>query len=156
MQCYKNLLYHFCSYIEKNIRSSDLYRSYSNGLPKWLHNKPKPYVQHCIKKIEAASNISQDAITQKGVSRFDVRSEHGDSIYNIDFGNDTDLPSCSCYSWRKTFLPCKHMLSVINHIELVTWDSFGTIYRDSVFFTLDFEVFGMTPKVWFNRNCFQF
>ena len=119
-----------------------------------MHNKPKPYVKHCIKKIGAALNITEEAITQKGDSRFDVKNEHGDSTYNIDFGNDTDLPSCSCYSWRRTSLPCKHMLSIINHMKSVTWDSFGTLYRD-VFFTLDFEVFGMTPKVCFNENCIQ-
>ena len=64
--------------------------------------------------------------------------------------------SCLCYCWRNTFLLCKNMPSVLNHIESVTWDSFGTLYRHPVFFTLDFEVLGMTPKVCFNKNCIQF
>jgi len=35
------------------------------------------------------------------------------------------------------------MMSIINHIEGVSWEAFGKIYRDSVFLNLDFEVFGV-------------
>ena len=137
----------FFSYIENNIRSCNFYRSYDSNIPNWLHDRPKNYVQHCIKKIQAATNLTKEGITRINENQFKVRNEYGDCYYDVNFGNESSLPSCSCHSWISSFMPCKHMLSIIDHLDEVTWETFGTVYRNSVFFNLDFEVFGSKKEV---------
>jgi len=82
------------------------------------------------------TGLRKEDIEQVEQSVFRVKSEHGDSEYDINFGDDLRLPSCTCHNWKK-------MMSIINHIEGVSWEAFGKIYRDSVFLNLDFEVFGV-------------
>ena len=54
----------FFSYILKNLKSSNLYRSYNPSLRHypWLDNRPKRFVAHCIQKISLAEDISNDKI----------------------------------------------------------------------------------------------
>ena len=45
----------------------------------------------------------------------------------------TDIPFCECVDWKKHYLPCKHMLAVMEEVEM-SWKSFPKRYRDSTFF----------------------
>ena len=41
-------------------------------------------------------------------------------------------------------MPCKHGLAVFEHVPVVSWNSLGEIYTMSLFFSIDYEVFGLT------------
>ena len=41
-------------------------------------------------------------------------------------------------------MPCRHSLAVFEHIPGVSWNSFGEIYTKSSFFSIDYELFGLT------------
>ena len=57
----------FFSYILKNLKSSNLYRSYNPSLRHypWLDNRPKRFVAHCIQKMSLAEDISNGKVTQE-------------------------------------------------------------------------------------------
>ena len=52
----------------------------------------------------------------------------------------TDLPFCECVDSKKHHLLCKHMFAVMKKFEM-SWESFPTRYRDSLFFKTDFDSF---------------
>ena len=45
-------------------------------------------------------------------------------------------PSCTCASWRKNHLPCKHILAVLTQTE-ATWECIPCSYTLHPVFTLD-------------------
>lgn len=108
-----------------------------------MHNRPKIYVDNCIEKLEAAVYITKESIVKIDGNTYEVQSEKKEGKYQIMFGDDFNLPSCTCYSWKQNRLPCKHMMGVIKHDDAVT---FGKLYHNSVFFNLDFEVLGINRK----------
>ena len=46
------------SYVELNLRSLNLYRSYNTNIPEWLHNRPKKYVKYYLEKMELAKEVN--------------------------------------------------------------------------------------------------
>ncbi|XP_065658459.1 uncharacterized protein LOC136082971 [Hydra vulgaris] len=128
------------SYVESNFKASGYYRSYQQSLPSWLHNRPKKFVAHCIEKLDSSKFIASNLIYKDGVV-FKVKSEKNDNTYEVFFGDELRMPSCSCFDWKKNLLPCKHMLAVTTKYK-ISWDSFGTQYKNSVFLNLDFDVMG--------------
>lgn len=75
---------------------------------------------------------------------FSVPSEMGNHSYNIYFQapHDNEIPSCECLDWQKHYLPCKHMLAIIQNRKYDTWgwEKLPAEYRESPFLTLDFDV----------------
>uniref|UniRef100_A0A7M5X4D8 SWIM-type domain-containing protein n=2 Tax=Clytia hemisphaerica TaxID=252671 RepID=A0A7M5X4D8_9CNID len=68
-----------------------------------------------------------------------VRKGRNGSAYNVMFVTEGGMPSCECFSWKKTKLPCKHMFSIIlNNLE--HWESFSEFYRHLPYMTLDEEI----------------
>lgn len=63
--------------------------------------------------------------------------------YLVTFGDERSLPSCTCFDWRKYLIPCKHMLAVIKLRNEFTFDSLGSKYLDSPFFTIDYKEIGI-------------
>lgn len=59
------------------------------------------------------------------------------NVYDISFGNESALPSCTCESWYRTAFPCKHMFAVMNKFPEYTWYSLSPLYTNSPFMTLD-------------------
>ncbi|XP_066929672.1 uncharacterized protein [Clytia hemisphaerica] len=133
-------------YLNKNKECSSTYKVYNSALPKWLHERPKQFIKHCVKKIQAASDLHHEDISKEG-KIFHVKSENGSTKYEVHFGDDENLPSCTCMSWRRSSLPCKHMMSVLKNVEEISWESFIDVYRNSVFFNLDFEAIGLKAEV---------
>lgn len=59
--------------------------------------------------------------------------------YTIDFGDDNNMPSCSCPSWKEFFYPCKHFFCVFEKYPLWGWEALSSLYRNSPFLSLDLE-----------------
>ena len=67
-----NFLY---SYIEYNARSLDCVKAYAKHIPSFLKNRPKMFVDHCIKRIPPYTQyIPEDNIRQTLNGNFQVRS----------------------------------------------------------------------------------
>ena len=49
-------------------------------------------------------------------------------IHYLDFGNDYKMPSCSCYTWKKSAYPCKHFLQFFRNLL----PGIGMIFQDCI------------------------
>ena len=120
----------------------DSYRKYDPSLPSWFINKPKKFVNHCKERLNSASYIAKKHVRILDISNllFSVKSSLRSDEYRVELGVDQNFPSCECDDWKKTLLPCKHMLSVIQHVDGVSWESFSKRYRESPFINVDHSV----------------
>ena len=115
-----------------------------------LRDKPRAYVKHCIDRIakveeyEKSNIILKDSENEEKNKMFSVKSLSSDDYHEVYLGNSYMYPSCTCKDWKKFIMPCKHLLAIFEFIPGISWSSLGEIYRKSPFFTIDYEVFGMT------------
>lgn len=114
-------------------------RQYNNDVPDWLKDKPAVFIKNCMDKIGLACTIKETDIVKKADCIFEVKSQssnNADTIYKVNINQ----PDCQCHSWRWTIQPCKHMFAVLHHDSNTTWLNFPDNYRNSPFYTLDFDV----------------
>lgn len=65
--------------------------------------------------------------------------------YCINLGDDNNLPSCTCFDWKKHLIPCKHMLAIFKS----TKESFLSLsgrYLNSPHLTIDYEEIGLVGR----------
>ena len=139
------------SYVEANIRRSSEYRKYKTDLPKWLHNKPKYFTKHCIEKINLAKDIKQENV--KYVKSTDgqyllVKTWTIGKCYKVNLGNENTFPRCKCDAWKRSLLPCKHMVSIFEYFPEFGSESLPLTYKTSPYFNLDYSVINTKNLVW--------
>ncbi len=81
---------------------------------------------------------------------FSVKSERNDIEYKVSLvsPNDSSVPSCECMDWRRNYLPCKHVLSVIESTHnSLGWEDLPLEYRESPYLTLDVNILFKTIDV---------
>lgn len=119
-------------------------RSYIAAIPDFLKNRPAPFIQHCMTKIDFAETVEETDIIQLSTNCFKIKSVSDSRKkveYNVLLDNGHGMPSCGCHAWTWTLLPCKHIFAVINgRFPGVTWKNIPWSYSNSPFFTLDFDV----------------
>jgi hypothetical protein len=103
-------------------------KTYNEEVPLYLHNRPKDFVLHCLKRIANAEEISEIP-QEKECGQFSVNG------HVTTLGNDREMPSCDCSDWKNSHLPCKHMWKIMNTIG--KWDSLSVLLRESPFLTVD-------------------
>ena len=81
------------------MRFRSKFRRYSTSLPIYLQNRPKDFILYCLKKNVNSSGVGF------------LWSNPTKKKYVTKFGDDNCMPSCTCYSWRRTGYPCKHLLN---------------------------------------------
>ena len=100
-----NFLY---SYIEYNARSLDCVKAYAKHIPSFLKNRPKMFVDHCIKRIPPYTQyIPEDNIRQTLNGNFQVRSSFTATVIMVQFTvvKVRVLPHCKV-KVLKWFTPC--------------------------------------------------
>ena len=60
--------------------------------------------------------------------------------YNVDFGSDETMPSCSCPDWKMSAYPCKHFFAIFKKYASWDWNSLSKLYKNSPYLTLDENV----------------
>ena len=97
-------------------------------------------VDHCREKIGLARSFGEGTIKfddKEGV--YTVRKGGNGTAYKVRFvniENANKMPSCECFSWKTTKLPCKHMFAIIlNGLE--RWESFSEDFRTLPYMVLD-------------------
>lgn len=70
-------------------------------------------------------------------------------VYKVKFMQDENVsPECECNEWRKTLLPCKHMIAIFesqNGYEY-GWNQLPVSYTSSPYFNLDYDVINEKPS----------
>ena len=135
-------------YVEKNTRCHSLYRPYSNEVPVYLHDKPKPVIDTARHRIILAEEIpASDVKTTGSNGKFRVKSQDADKRwYLVSFGNEIDKPSCECLSWLRNHFPCKHFFAIFRHFPEWGWEKLPKHYRNSPLLALDEAIIGISTK----------
>ena len=107
-------LFLFLRYVELNTRFSGGYKRYNLTIPKYLHNKPRPFLNHCEKRMKYASEIQLAHIREEGGGNFKVQSHTDEVWYNLSFGSEDIMPRCTCPDFWHTGLLCKHFFAIFN------------------------------------------
>ena len=107
---FNNIIY-FGRYRASNVKSMESSRKYSEDLPKFLHNRPRLFIDHCTKRLSSAMSIPVSNICSLPDKKFTVINEDKGISYMLDLSSS--LPKCSCPDWKKSHLPCKHMLCIL-------------------------------------------
>ena len=127
-----------CSrYVQINYESSSFYSKYDKSVPEFLHNRPKPFVRHCLKKIIASEEVRHKNITivNESSNVYKVLNPYTEAEYEVTL----NVPRCSCKDFLLTNLPCKHFFAVMKCFENVSWETIPSNYRSSPFIALDFD-----------------
>lgn len=126
-------------YKEYNVRNLEGYRAYSKNVPRFLRNRPKMFVNHCLARMPPKiDGIPEGNILQHNENVFKVKSINSANLYIVHFGED--LPHCTCADWKRNVLPCKHMLAIFHHYPACDWDFLPMAYRECPQFSLDPDV----------------
>lgn len=135
-----------CRYLERNVHMSEGWRQGKSGVPVQLHHRPLHLTQHMTRMVKKAQDyIDPSCITNTGPNTFSVRSSvNKDVLYAVSLGSDTEMPSCQCWPFQKSHLPCKHFAALLVNGDM-EWDDLPVTYRENPVFTLDFGDVRLTP-----------
>lgn len=130
--------------MDLNNRCFSGYRRYSNAVPVYLHDRPRPFVLHCMDRLHSAADTLSSHIIQSSSQAgvFSVRSQTEKAVtYEVCMGEHAEtLPQCSCYDFQKTKWPCKHFFSVFEHFPQWCFSKLPMTYIGNPFITLDTHV----------------
>lgn len=122
----------------------DGYRAYADKIPKFLHNRPRSFISHCLDRIPpAVTEIPQANFTKLENNIFQVQSVDSDNIYTVNLNK----PECSCMDFRNNHLPCKHILSLITNFSEYSWEDLPTKFRNHENFVIDQNIFKAIPAI---------
>ena len=86
-----------------------------------------------------AKAIRNNSITIINHGVFSVKSENGNDTYTVCFGDDENMPSCSCRAWSEFYYSCKRFYGIFEKFPLRTWEHLSSLYTNSPFLNLDNE-----------------
>ena len=118
------------------------YMRYADEIEGYLENRPRAMVKHCLIKKSLGENLDTTGIKMIDMGRF-IISYYDDGQrkeYYVEFGDDENMPSCTCPSWRSSAFPCKHFFAIFKAIPSWNWFALSSLYRNSPYFTLDSDV----------------
>ncbi|XP_063078674.1 uncharacterized protein LOC134468731 [Engraulis encrasicolus] len=124
-------------YVQLNVAYSSAYRRYNTVMPGFLHNRPRGVVTHIMERMTEAE-YHTDEIVPVGDGLFNIKSaSHGNGHHTVDFGCNTDAPSCTCMDWRRSKLPCKHFCAIFLKNKEWGWEKLHASYRENPLLSLD-------------------
>jgi len=107
---------------------------YAQDVPQFLHDCPRRFIDHCIRRLPPSVDIIKPTqITALSGDTFDIQSK--EQVYRIDLSGS--IPTCQCIDFSHWFMPCKHMLAVVQHFG---WQCLPEQYRNFPIFVLDSDV----------------
>ena len=96
-----------------------------------------------MKRLVYAEDVNSITLDDS-IGAFLVPSEMGKHNYRVYFKapQDNDIPSCECLDWQRNYLPCKHLLGIIQDKKYDTWgwETLPIAYRESPFLSLDMDI----------------
>ena len=132
----------YFSYCETNIRARNDVRKYNAYVPEYLINRPPDMQRHSMDKLNKADKMNlsfvNSTLSPTIFTVLSYESNHKGELYEVSFGDDDKLPSCSCPSWPFSPYLCKHFFVVMRKYPHIKWDTLSKLYRDSPLFKLDY------------------
>ena len=120
-------------YVEQNVFFSGKFKRYNESIPVWLHNRPREFVRHCTGRMLESTEIKIEP-AETGMFKIMSNSTHQ---YTVNFGSQSDMPSCTCPDLKKNKWPCKHFLAVFAQFPEWGWDALPLKYKENPIFNVD-------------------
>ena len=89
------------------------------------------------------SSEAQVKVLEEASGTFSVKSERSCDEYKVHLvsPHDNSVPSCECADWQQNYLPCKHILAVIQSSKSsLGWEDMPLEYRESPYLSLDVDI----------------
>ena len=89
------------------------------------------------------STEAQVKVLEEASGTFSVKSERNSDEYKVHLvsPHDSSIPSSECADWQRTYLPCKHILAVIQSTNnSLGWEDLPLEYRESPYISLDADI----------------
>ena len=104
------------------------YMRYSADVDRNFIDRPHQMIRHSMLQKSIGEKMDHTGIRMTDVRKFTIQyfKNNMKKIHYLDFGNDYKMPSCSCYSWEKSFYPCKHFFCSFSEI---CWLELGCPFR---------------------------
>ncbi|WAR27616.1 hypothetical protein MAR_013320 [Mya arenaria] len=131
-------------YVEYNVKCLDSSRRYSEDLPRFLHNRPRLFLDHCTQRLPSAISMPVSNISVLPHQKFTVLSADSNATYLLDLSGS--LPSCSCPDWKKNHLPCKHMLCILLKVPGSGWETLSEEFKNSPHLNIDMDLFSSVTR----------
>ncbi|XP_054272917.1 uncharacterized protein LOC128993182 [Macrosteles quadrilineatus] len=126
----------YLAYVRENLKLSSLSKKYDQSIPSYLHGRPKWFIDHVITKIDLASQCDAK-ISVISENKFQVFSTSRDELYEVKFDKTTMSSSCTCASFKKERLVCKHVIMVGNKIPEWSLENIHTWLLRNPLFCID-------------------
>ena len=112
---------------------------YSADVESNFIDRPHQTIRHCMLQKSIGEKMNQTGIRMTDVGKFTIQyfKNNMKKIHYLDFGNDYKMPSCSCYTWKKSAYPCKHFFAVFQKFAAWNWDALSGLYKNSPYLNLD-------------------
>lgn len=127
-------------YLVQNYKQSSTYRTYSNSIPIYLHNRPKSVILHCLDRKANSTKILPESIhdVDIAIGIFELQKSSG-SKHKVDFGygSSDQMPSCTCKDWIRYHMPCKHFFAVFVNRPSWSWNKLPEKYLKSAYLSTD-------------------
>ena len=131
---------------------SEGWRQTPPAVPFCMRHRPPHIVQHMTRQLKSVfDGIPADHMTSVSDGTYSVTSSSSSRQYVVTTGVEEPsvvLPSCECYAWQKSHLPCKHRCAVLHYCHL-TWDCFPAAYREHPVLSVDNGCISTAGAVWF-------
>ena len=96
-------------------------------------------VQALFNQKECRGKLDATAIKNLGNDRFFVKYFNNETwnTYQVNFGDEESMPSCTCYSSRTSAYLCNQFFEIFKKFPAWDWDLLWSLYRNSPYFKLD-------------------
>ena len=122
------------------------WRTGNENIPKELHHRPLHLVKHMRTITEKAAQTEPSMITNIDNNRYEVQSSTVSNLkYTVQINDGNNMPSCSCYQFKKTHLLCKHFAAVFTHHN-ISWNTLPYEYTSNVLFIVDTDCVNTTTN----------
>ena len=115
------------------------YMRYSADVDRNFIDRPHQMIRHCMLQKSIGEKMDQTGIRMTDAGKFTIQyfKNNMKKIHYLDFGNDYKMPSCSCYTWKKSAYACKHFFAVFQKFAAWNWDALSGLYKNSPYLNLD-------------------
>lgn len=112
---------------------------YDTGLPAYVIDRPKSFQRHVIKNWTTSQDITYNKIEFSERNCYLVNSSSREKIVHsvIIRSEDSQMPSCTCESFRDSNIICKHFCAIFTHRPEVSWNGLPDAYKESPYFRID-------------------
>ena len=127
---------------------SSQYRSCNKSIPPYHHSRPRRFVINCLEKRGIALSSDLTGITCRGKGSFSASSFSNNvrESYEVHFGSENKMPTCSCLDWINSGYLCNYFFAIFEKYPSWPFNK-SPLYRNSPFLNLVEDVLPLIEQL---------